>query len=396
MTTVSPGGMTARVFLAFLATAGLFYVNIMPAIVDGLIQALGFSNRQAGAVASANMYGAAFGALLIVFLVRHLAWRRAALGFLLALIAVDLASLSISSPSVLTAVRFGHGFVGGMLVGTAFSVIARTVEPDRTFGVLLFVQFGLGGLGVMLIPGLVPTLGTSVLFLSLVAFSLVTLAMLAFIPDYAVRGGRPPSLFSAACWSAPLVLVLLAIFLFQGANMGLYAFIIGLGEHYGLQPSFITRTLGIAAWIGLAGAGLVIVVSDRMGYTRPLVLGIGVTAVGCWAYLFSDLPWVWIAANFAIGVTWAFTIPYLLGLASRFDRHGQMAAMAGFASKMGLASGPAVFAVLLGEDQYALIIWASVLALVLCLAATLVPARRQDAARMKTGVAALAGEDAVP
>jgi predicted MFS family arabinose efflux permease len=155
--------MQARVFLAFLATAGLFYVNIMPAIVDGLIQALGFSNQQAGAVASANVYGAALGALLIVFLIRRINWRMASLFFLCALIAVDLASLYVSSPTMLVAIRFLHGFVGGMLVGTGFSVIARTVQPDRTFGVLLFVQFGLGGFGVMFIPGLVPEFGTHVL-----------------------------------------------------------------------------------------------------------------------------------------------------------------------------------------------------------------------------------------
>ena len=34
-------GEIARVLLAFLATAGIFYVNIMPAIVDGLIEGLG-------------------------------------------------------------------------------------------------------------------------------------------------------------------------------------------------------------------------------------------------------------------------------------------------------------------------------------------------------------------
>ena len=33
----TPDGEVARVLLAFLATAGIFYVNIMPAIVDGLI-----------------------------------------------------------------------------------------------------------------------------------------------------------------------------------------------------------------------------------------------------------------------------------------------------------------------------------------------------------------------
>ena len=64
----APNGMVARLLLAFLATAGLFYVNIMPAIIDGLVEGLGFTNKEAGLVGSSNMYGAAVGALLIVFL----------------------------------------------------------------------------------------------------------------------------------------------------------------------------------------------------------------------------------------------------------------------------------------------------------------------------------------
>ena len=57
MRAVAPNGAAARLMLAFLGTAGLFYVNIMPAIVSGLIDGLGFTNREAGLVGSANMYG---------------------------------------------------------------------------------------------------------------------------------------------------------------------------------------------------------------------------------------------------------------------------------------------------------------------------------------------------
>ena len=377
---LSRNNFISRVFLAFLATAGLFYVNIMPAIIDGLINALGFTNQQAGAVGSANMYGAAFGALLIAFLVRRLNWRLAALVFLLLLIAMDLASLAVTDPTLLTGLRFVHGFIGGMLIGTGFAVIARTEQPDRTFGVLLFVQFSLGGLGVMFIPGLVPQFGTAILFLTLVAFSAITLVMLIFLPDYHVEGAAPPSLFSPTAWTRALALALLAIFLFQAANMGLYAFIIGLGEFYGLETEFITNTLGPAAWVGLAGAGFVIAVGSKHGRTIPLTFGLVLTIAGTWAFLHSDVRVIWITANLLIGMTWAFTIAYLLGLASSFDRHGQMAALGGFASKMGLASGPAVCAILLGEDNYPLIIWAAVIALVLCLACAWRPARLQDQA----------------
>lgn len=378
---VSASGMTARVFLAFLATAGLFYVNIMPAIVDGLIQALGYNNQQAGAVASANIYGAAIGALSIVFLIRRINWRFASLLFLCLLICIDLASISISSPDSLLAIRFLHGFVGGMLVGTGFSVIARTIQPDRTFGVLLFVQFGLGGLGVMFIPGLVPEFGTKILFLSLVAFSTVTLLMLPFLPAYRIKKPENQDIVNAPIRWMPLGLTLLGLFLFQAANMGLYAYIIGLGEFYGLQQNYITNTLGVSAWFGLVGAGLVILLSDRFGYFKSLLGGIGLTVLANWALQFSNTPYVFLAANILVGITWAFSISYLLGLASRFDTSGQMAALGGFASKMGLASGPAVAAILMADDNYKLIIWVAAGALVLCSLVILTPSLFQDKRR---------------
>jgi len=377
---VSPNSMIARVFLAFLATAGIFYVNILPALVDGLITALGFSNQQAGSVASANLYGAALGALLIVFLIRKLNWRLMAVLFLAGLISIDLASIYVTQANTMIALRFADGFIGGMLVGTGFSVIARTEGPDRTFGVLLFVQFGLGGLGVMTLPGLVDQFGTKVLFLTLIAFSTVTLLMLPFLPEYKVNqeAVAQRKLDHGKIKVVPLVMTLFAIFLFQAANNALYAYIIGLGEFFGQQGAMITTTLGVAAWLGLVGAGLVVVISDRFGYLKSLLAGMLVTIIGTWALLYSDVGWIWITANCLIGITWAYTISYLLGLTSRFDATGQMAAMGGFASKMGLASGPAIAAMLLGENNYPLITWAAVVGLVLSLLIVVLPARMQD------------------
>jgi len=380
---VAPNSMLARVFLAFLSTAGIFYVNILPALVDGLITALGFSNQQAGSVASANLYGAALGALLIVFLIRKLNWQLMALLFLAGLISIDLASMFVNQPDTMVALRFADGFVGGMLVGTGFSVIARTDGPDRTFGVLLFVQFGLGGLGVMMLPGLVDQFGTRALFLALIAFSSVTLCMLPFLPEYRVDAAEAAArkALHGKIRTVPLVMTLIAIFLFQASNNALYAYIIGLGEFFGQQGAMITTTLGVAAWLGLAGAGLVVLISDRFGYLKTLVAGLAVTIVGTWAFLQSDVVWIWIGANCLIGITWAYTISYLLGLVSRFDTAGQMAAMGGFASKMGLASGPALAAMIIGESNYVLITWAAVAGLLACLLVVLYPARLQDRLR---------------
>src|SRR3546814_1152829 len=155
--------------------------SIMPAIVDGLVTGLGFSNPDAGMVGAANIYGASVGSFIAIFLVGRLRWKPTLAALFCVLIAIDLASLAIRDPMLLAAVRAVHGLVGGTAVGISYSVIARTHSPDRAFGMLLLVQFGLGGLGVMLLTGLVPVYGTQALFLSLAALTVVALATLPFI-----------------------------------------------------------------------------------------------------------------------------------------------------------------------------------------------------------------------
>jgi len=374
--------MPARVLLSFLATAGFFYVNIMPALVDGLKQALGFTNKQAGLVGSCNVYGAACGAFLIAFLVRHINWRSTAHLLLFGLISMDVLSMLVHNPFALMSVRFSHGFIGGMLVGLSYSIFARTKSPDRTFGVLLLVQVVLGGFGMMSLPLLVRQLGLNVLFATLVAFSVITLLMLQFLPDYPVRQASS----SAQDGTLPgsklkLILALFSVFFFQAANMGLFAFIIGLGRHYGLEVGFISETVGIADWVAILGAVLVIVVSTRFGMLKPILGGMVLALVGTVAFRYSGVKWIWIAANFGTGIAWNFVISHLLGMCARFDTTGQAAVWSGFASKMGLASGPMLASFLLGAGNYPILIAMALVMLICAMLSSALPAASLDRIR---------------
>ena len=382
--TAKSDGEIARILLAFLATAGIFYINIMPAIVDGLIEGLGFSNQEAGFVASSNTYGAAIGAFVVVFFVKKLEWRTSAIVLLLGLISIDLTSMFLTSSKALIMLRALHGFLGGALVGIGFAVMSRTTEVSRSFGYLLTIQFGLGGLGIMFLPGLVPMFGTKALFLSLVAFSSVTLLMVPFLADYP-PGQNHHDRVAGKIRYLPAGAALLATFLFQAANMAVYAYAIGIGKFAGLSMSFISNSLGLSAWIAIAGSVLVILLSTRFGRLRPVGAAILITAVATWVLHYSHVnPDSWLSsvywlANLAIAITWAFTISYLLGMNAEFDTTGQMAALGGFASKMGLASGPAIAALLVGEDDYGRIITAATIALVFCFVFVIRPARILDA-----------------
>lgn len=367
----------ARLMLAFLATAGLFYVNIMPALVSGLIDGRGFSARDAGLIGSCNVYGAAVGAFIAIFLVKKLPWKTACTGLLLLLIGLDLISMLLTNPLPMMLLRALHGLTGGLLVGIAFAVMARCGQVHKAFGMLLLVQFGLGGLGVMLLPPLVPLFGSWVLFMALIAFSLTALLMLAFLPAYpllplATQHGAAPVQYR------PLLAAILAIFLFQAANMALYAYIIELGEQAGLTLSIISPALGVSAWLGLLGSVLVIWLSTRLGRALPVFISIIITAAATYALHYSASATIFWLANLAVGVTWAFSIAYLLGICAEFDRAGQMAALGGFASKMGLASGPLFAALVIDGGSYSGLINIAVVLLVVAAAVALYPCRTLD------------------
>ncbi|MEX1222216.1 MAG: MFS transporter [Idiomarina sp.] len=377
--TVTANGHAARVMLAFLATAGLFYVNIMPALVSGMIEGLGFSNRDAGLVGSLNIYGAAVGAFLAIFLIKRIHWKPVCAALLVTIISIDFLSMLVSTELVMMLLRAFHGFIGGLLVGVSFAVIARTEQVHKTFGMLLLVQFGLGGLGVMLLPPLVPVLGSWILFMALIAFSTAALLMLRFLPDYPVKVPDPSQIVDPIK-KKPLAASIFAVFLFQAANMALYAYIIDLGEQAGLTLSTISPALGVSAWMGILGSLAVIMLSTKFGRMLPILVGILITAVATYALHFSYNPVVFWLANIAVGVTWAFSIAYLLGVCSEFDKAGQMAALGGFASKMGLASGPMFAAFIVSESNYIQLINVAVVLLIIAALATLYPSRLLDKA----------------
>ncbi len=238
------------------------------------------------------------------------------------------------------AMRFLHGSVGGMLVGVAFGVFARTRTPDRVFGMLLVVQYGLGGLGIMLLPRLVPVYGHGVLFGALITFSAVTLLMLPFLDAYprgriervvecrpraqgTAHGGRCPcSCSRPATWASPRTCW-------------------ASRAHSGLDANFASTALGLATWIGIAGSALVVAFGTRFGRSRPLAISAAVHGPR-----HARLPLERVGRRLPRRQLHHRRSPgrsrsaYLLGMCAAFDHTGRAAALGGFLSKMGLALGP--------------------------------------------------------
>ena len=352
----------AAVMYAILATAGLFYVNLGGAFLSAFVDGLGVGRDEAGLIVSANKYGAAAGALIATFLVKNIPWRKTTAILLVLMMLVDIISSQITSAENLIAIRFLHGTIGGVSVGIGLSVIARTLNPDKIFGMLLVVQYSFGSLGIWTVPRLVESFGHMAVFGVLMLFSVMTLVILPFIPN--VREAKSTNNPFKINFSFLLVLALIALFLFQASNMGVADYAFELGKDIGLVNTEISNLLTVANIISISGGLFVYVIGTKYGRTIPLFIGVSISAIFTYLLHYSENITMYFIANTVTGIAWAFVIPYILGLCASFDSHGQMAALAGFVSKVGLATGPLVGSMFILNYGFELILNIATIALI--------------------------------
>jgi hypothetical protein len=175
-----------------------------------------------------------------------------------------------------------------------------------------------------------------------------------------------------------VVAALVSLFLFQAANMGLGAYVLGLARHNGLAAEFASSAVGIAAWMGVLGAALCVALGTRVGRFWPLLAGMLLTIAGTWAFHRSGVGSMYALANDVTSVVWAFAVPYMFGMCAQLDNNGQLTVLGGFCSKMGLATGPLLAGRLLVHDDYGLLINATLAVLIACAVFVLPSARRLD------------------
>ena len=367
--TLNQSSVLAAIFYSIVATAGLFYVNLGGAFLSAFVDGLGVERDVAGFIVSANKYGAAFGALIATFIVKKVEWRKVIRLLFITLIIFDLISTQFSNPQTLIILRFIHGTIGGLSVGIGLSIIARTYNPDKIFGMLLVVQYSFGSLGIWLVPRLVDNFGYGAAFGTLITFTLMTLLILPFVPN--VESPSESDNTNVGLFQVPITMmlffVLCALFLFQAANMGVADYAFELGKDIGLTNNEISNILTLANIISISGGVLVYIIGTRFGRTIPLIIGISVASIFTYLLHYSDNINIYFVANTFTGIAWGFTIPYLLGLCATFDLHGQMAALAGFVSKMGLASGPLVGSLFIISNGFSYIINSATIALLIAL-----------------------------
>lgn len=329
-----------------LGVVGISTFLCLPVVVEALSSVVGLGDQQIARFSFVQLFCLSLGAFASLWLGVRIGMRKLAGGALIILATTDLLSAFVSSYVPFLILRAVAGFAGGLAVCVATAVLARTQHPDRNFGWFLFSQIAFQMIATWLLPKLVQVFGISGVFVSFVVLEAIVFSfMVRLIPD--IRLG---SRIAAQRGNTRLVwflctMVLGSIFTYAMAIGSFWTFVGRIGQqNVGLAAREVGAALSIAAFGGIAGAALAIVLGTRVGRVAPVLLAVASLlsglmvmreATGITSYVIS-------AALFSFG--WYALNPYQLGVLAALDRDGRPTVASAVVAGAGFGIGPAVAA----------------------------------------------------
>ncbi|RMF99020.1 MAG: MFS transporter [Gammaproteobacteria bacterium] len=329
---------------------------VQPGFVQGMVQYLGFSDSDAGFIASAEMFGIAATTIAMTFFAHRVNWR---LIFALSLLLMFLANAActlVTDLQFFGIARVLAGLGAGGLVSLSFAAIGLTANPDRNFGLLIMWVLIYGALGLLLMPTAYRLAGMQgVLWF----FALFPLFGLPFVRHLPVNGEEHFQVEADAIdipvpFKAMALFAMLAYFLAQGV---VWAYLFRIGTAAGLSEQQVANGLTLSQFAGIGGALLAALLAHRYGRAAPLSIGIAAGAAMLFLLIgdFSLLQFS--AAVIVYNFCWNLVHPFLLAAMASFDRRGRVVVYAVAMQMLGLAFGPGLAALVIDEGSYVNVNW---------------------------------------
>ena len=356
-------------------------IILMPLIVGGLVDSYGFSEQQAGAIATAEGIGLVLGLLTAALWVRSVTWRIALLAGLSVYAALNFGSSLAEGHTGILALRFLSGFVGGGVFAIIVAALGDNREPDRAFGIAQAVQGLVMGLLFAGAPSLMEVSGVNTIFYLMAGLAVITMVFLPRFPRRGIISSASSFLEKADPPSGPVPIALyfglFGGFLYYLAVFGFWGFIERMGMQAGLEDSTIGYALGISQLAAIFGALLAAGAAQRFGRFLPLLIALLGQLCVLWVLVGQFSSWSFYAGACAYQGLYVMATSYQLGVIAHLDSKGQFIVAMTALQGLGAALGPSIAAGLINDGDYSRINAASTVALVLSLGLFLVLARAQ-------------------
>ncbi len=356
-----------------MVVIGMEVFIVQPGFVQGLVEHGGFDDRQAGYIASAEMFGIAFTTVVMSFLTSRFSWRAMCVAGICIVITGNLLSIVLAGFEMFAATRVLVGIGSGALISLGYATVGLSPNPDRNFGYLIMAVLTYSALFLLAMPFVYATIGTTGI---LILFALLAACGLPFTRHLPVSGaehaatGYKETKGISRIYKATALTAVFTYFLAQGV---VWAYLYLIGTAGGGTEQEVAIGLTASQFLGIAGAFTAAVLGARFGRVLPLTLGTlgGVVPL---AFLFGSMGAVVYGVavciyNFAANLM----TPLLLAIIAGFDSSGRLVVYAVALQMLALATGPALSASVIAPGDYSNILWISMLLFLACLAMILPP-----------------------
>ncbi len=245
-------------------------------------------------------------------------------------VAAGVVSALTDSYSVLVVCRIMLG-AGGALVGAAGTAAAASSrDPERVYAVVMIVsQVVLALVPALLARFALGPFGLDGGFFGLAIGTALLMPLLIWL--------RPPRrserVATSSAWAAIVqapnraiaVVTMLALFIYETGQGGIWMYMVEFGQHSGVDDQFYGDSMTVIQLVALSGSFLAIWIGDRFGSKWPIVLGIGINVAAAVGLSYSTSPIQFVILNVIWFGAYFFVVPYLLGLMAKLDDLGRWA-----------------------------------------------------------------------
>lgn len=350
----------ANTSLYSLGSGSLLYafapaaIFLMPMLIGGYVDELGFSQQQASLLASIEAAGICVGSLLALFWVKTINWRTVSLVALVIMAISNLFSTIHHEFIGMLASRAAMSLAAGTLYAVSTATLAEQLKPERAFGIALGVQTIVVTILMAASVSLLANFGINGLFTVLAILSIVTCFSLVWIPSKSnklvavVEQATPPMIVP----TSRVVAALIATGLYFTGAFGFWVCLERIAHVEGHSNAVIGTVLTSAVAIGILGSFVAAWMSDRYGRKKPIVISLLLSIVIVLLAIGSGNLLIFTASVIIFYCLWLFSCAYQTALIAKLDPLGRYTVLIPAAQGIGLVIGPMITFGVFNGDIY--------------------------------------------
>jgi len=337
--------------LGLLMTLALMGTYTIPFVIGAVVEGMGWDPSRASALGTTEILGIAAGGIAssLLFNLEKGFGKAAGSALLIGAVAQFLSAHAQDYPTLLI-LRSLAGLSQGVLIAVVNTLVARTTQPERVYGLVFTTSSSCFALLLFALQygehtGLFYSL--SVIF----TLGLALVGKLHTPPQGAAEGehSNPSKVF----W--PLLLyffcILSIVYVILG---GTWAFTERVAVRIDIDRKTIGVLLGFSTLAGVAGAASAARVGSSWGYSRPLVLAYIASGVTVLSITLATSVTLYAAGIILYGYLYMFAISFALGITAHLDRTGRIAARTNSFILIPYSFGPLLFGIV-GLDNLAVL-----------------------------------------